>query len=184
MPGLTTVANVKSYFALTVAADDALLGRMIEAVSQFISAYCDRTFSSTSHTYVCSGTGASRLMLPEAPVTAIASLTIDGAAILPRAAVGGAGYVRVGQELLLDGGLRFPKGIANVQVVYTAGFTAIPADLDQAACECVASWYKRKSRIDETSKTIEGQTFSFSQAEMPKTARAIVDTYRRTWPRC
>ena len=180
---LTTTAAVKAYMAMAVATDDAVIGGLIAAASTIFAGYCDRTFQSTAQTYTRNGTGGTQLPLPDFPVTAVSSLQVDGQTIVSRPSVGAAGYVLVDDVLYLDGGYRFRKGIANVTVAYTAGYSTIPGDLAQACNETVASWYKRKARIDEQSKTVMGETVSFSMAEVPKTARWIVDLYQRPWPR-
>lgn len=182
---LTSTAAVKAYLGITETAADGLIAKLVAAVSHAVATYCDRSFASSSCTYVTSGKGGTSLVLPESPVTAVTSLTIDGATVGARTFVGGAGYVLMSPVLMLDGGLRFTRGIANVSVAYTAGYSEIPADLDFAVVETVASWFKRRMRVDEQSKSIgaAGETVSFAMGEMPQAARFIVDQYRRTWPR-
>ena len=167
--------------------DDATLTRLIGAVSDFFESYTDRTFASTSQTYTFSGRGGPTIVLPDYPVSAVSSVTIDGSPLAARASVGAAGWVLVPPNTLaLDGGNagpRFTRGIANVSVAYTAGYSTIPADLAHACLEACASWYKRRSRVDEASKSIQGEVISFSTDELPKAARSVLDLYRRGWPR-
>lgn len=140
------------------------------------------------------------------------ALTIDGATVPARASVGSAGWVVVGtpgdkrenNELMLDGGnsgspvYKFTKGIANVTVTYDAGYympamtqaapsqtviATLPNDLQQACIETCASWYRRRSRIDEQSKSIQGEVISFSIADVPAAARRVLELYKRNWPR-
>ena len=164
-------------------APDATLARLITSCSTLFESISDRSFHSGAHTYMRNGHGGTSLPLPETPVTAVSTLTIDGYSIAARPAVGGMGYVLVDDVLMLDGGYRFNKGIANVSVTYTAGYATIPSDLEQACVETVASWYRRSTRVDENSKSIQGEVVSFSTAEIPKPARLILDLYSRPWPR-
>lgn len=172
------------YLGPSLSTDDATLTRLLTAVGAFFAAYCDRTFSSGSQTYVTNGTGNATLLLPDYPVSAITSVTIDGTAIAARPSVGAAGYVLVAPNtLMLDGDMKFTRGIANVTVVYTAGYSTIPYDLEQACLETCASWYKRRMRTDEESKSIQGEVITFSTSPLPKAAKAVLDLYKRVWPR-
>ena len=181
------------YIQAQQATDDSTLSALISAVSSFFEHYCDRTFSSASYTYVTNGHGNHAIMLPESPVTAVLSVTVDGVVIAARPAVGSAGWVLTDNMVQLDGGssyntssnaviYRFNKGIANVSIAYTAGYSTLPNDLTQACIETCASWYKRRSRVDEESKSIQGEVITFSTAELPKAAKAILDIYKRAWP--
>ena len=172
------------YLGPSLSTDTATLTRLLSAVAAAFSAYCDRTFESTAQTYVTSGHGSSAMMLPEYPVSALTYLKIDGTAVTARPSIGAAGYVLIAPNTIqLDGGMYFNRGLANVEVSYTAGYSTIPADLEQACLETCASWYKRRMRTDEVSKSIQGEVITFSTDKFPKAAQAILDTYARGWPR-
>lgn len=171
------------YLGPNLTTDDATLSRVISSCSSFFSSICDRTFLSASYTLTASGHGTTSLALPESPVTAVSSVSIDGSVIPARAGVGGFGWVQVGDKIMLDGGYVFTRGIANISVAYTAGYSAVPYDLEQACIETCASWYKRRARTDEESKSIQGETVSFSMDVVPESARGILQLYQRPWPR-
>lgn len=172
-----------------ISTDNATLTRLITAVGAFFSQYCDRTFESASYTYVTSGHGGTMMLLPEYPVSAVSSVTIDGVTIPQRPSVGAAGWVLMApNQLGLDGSKQYPvytftKGMGNVTVAYTAGYSSIPYDLEQAALESCASWYKRRARVDEESKNIQGEVINFTPTSIPRAAREVLDLYRRSWPR-
>ena len=170
------------YVAPALANDDALLAQLITAASTQIEAICDRAFATDSYTLDASGNGRRRLMLPESPVTAIASVSVGGVAIQARASVTSTGWVQDGDSIVLDG-YTFDRGTLNVSVAYTAGYDTIPVDLDFACVETCASWYRRKARVDEKSKSIQGEVISFSMADFPATAMRVINSYRRVWPR-
>src|SRR6185312_554641 len=92
---LTTLANVKAWFSppLTTTADDTLLTRLISAASQYIQAWLGRQIASQSYMETRDGAGGRKLVLANAPVTAVATLSIDGIAIPPAAGPSAAGYV-------------------------------------------------------------------------------------------
>ena len=172
------------YEADALASDDLTLARMITAVSTFFAGYCDRQFESASHTYVRNGTGGKFITLPDSPVTAITSVTIGSLSVPARSTVGSFGFVLDGTSVWLDGGGKFDRGIKNVSIVYTAGYASTPLDLEQACIECCASWYRRRTRVDEVSKGIgNGETLTFSTADTPNSAKSILYFYQRPWPR-
>ena len=62
-------------------------------------------------------------------------------------------------------------------------FSYTPFDVSQAANEIAAEWYKRKDRIGVLSKTLGGQeTITFSQQDMTKAARAMLQPYCNVVP--
>ena len=92
---LTTLDNVKAWFSppLTSTSDDALLARLITATSQFIQTWLNRAIASQAYVETRDGDGGPTLVLANAPVTAIASVTVDGLAIPPAPDSVSKGYV-------------------------------------------------------------------------------------------
>jgi hypothetical protein len=174
------------YIQANLRADDTTLARLISSVSIYFATYCARTFASTDWVYTTDGTNGTVIALPEWPVTDVDSVVINTATIPARPRVGAYGWVQVGDnEIRVDGAghYAFPRGVANVVITFTAGYDTIPADLEQACLECCASWYKRKDRIDENSKTTGQETLTYSTGPVPDTAKAVLDRYRRVWPK-
>jgi hypothetical protein len=169
--------------------DDATLSRLISSVSAWFASYCDRTFEHTHWTYTLSGRGGPSIMLPDHPVTSITSVTVDGVTIPARPSVTGWGWIQDGSNKITICGATagwpacFSKGAMNVAIAFQSGYSTIPSDLEQACIECCASWYRRRSRIDEQSKSIQGEVISFSTADCPTAAKSILDLYKRPWPR-
>ncbi len=196
---LTTRANVKAYAGL--AADDAndILDRLITAASTFIQRYTNRDIVQGTYTEVRSGNGGVALVLSQFPVTAIASLVVDGIAIAPRATPTGSGYVQEqtgqrpsGRRILLSG-YRFTKGVGNVTVQYTAGYigpnpgpATIPFDIEQACIELTALAFRQRSRIGDQSKTVGAggghETVAYFMQAMTPATRAILDQFQDVVP--
>ena len=174
---LTTLANVKAWLGLSQDADNAILARLITGVSLALSQYANRNFMSASYTINVDGPGGTTLMLRQYPVTAVASVSIDGLALPVSSGVGVAGY-RFTQSRLIVEGYRFTKGNANVAVAYTGGFTTVPPDLEQAAIELLALRYKERERIGHTSKTLAGETVGFFIGDMPASVKTLMAQYR------
>lgn len=127
-PGdLTTLANVKAWRSppIATAADDAQIARLITAASGFILRNLQRTLVAQTYHELRNGTGGAALMLRNAPVTALAALSVDGVAIAAAPDAVSAGYVLEAETgmVLLRGGA-FRRGVQNVAIDYSAGFLA------------------------------------------------------------
>jgi Phage gp6-like head-tail connector protein len=181
---LTTLANVKQYSAITIATDDQLLTRLISALSTFIQTWLNRTIASASYTDVINGIDSQRVQFANYPVTAVASLTIDGIAV-PAAPVPitayWTGYVFDTQQIMVQG-YRFTRGFQNISIAYTAGFATTPLDIEQACLEIIDLRYKQRSQTGFISKSIAGETVTFDKKDMSASTLTLLQNYRRVAP--
>jgi hypothetical protein len=169
---LTNLNNVKDWMGLTASGDDALLSRLITAVSSFIGSWLNRALATAAYTETRDGTGTKRLVLTNYPVTAVASVTMDGTAIPSYSYV----FDQYGIELAAG---VFTRGAGNVVVQYTGGYAAIPPDIEQACIDLVQLKYKRRLNPDVNSKTQQGEAISFAGTEMPKGVKDALAQYKR-----
>lgn len=184
MADLTTLANVRQWVNATgqtaTTTDDALLTRLISAVSTLAQSWMDRNILSASYTETYDGTGGTSLLLRQSPVTAVASVTVDGTAI--PAQTGGplaAGYAFDDRRVVLVG-YAFRRAMANVVISYTAGYSVVPFDLEQAVIETVVLRYKERDRPGMSSKAgPTGETTAFTIVDFPKSALTTLQQYRR-----
>ena len=123
---LTTVADLAAWLGLSSPSEDtqAQLQRLVTAASNWIQQVINRTVRSLAYTETRDGHGGDRMILANGPVSSVSSVTVDGAAI-PKATSTTAGYVATDSFVGLRG-YRFTRGIQNVEIVYTAGFAAVP----------------------------------------------------------
>jgi hypothetical protein len=91
-----------------------------------------------------------------------------------------AGY-RFDERRLVLQGYTFIKGMLNCSVAYTADFSN-NADIEQACIEVVANRYREKDRIGLVSKGLAGETITFSQKDIPASARDVLRVYRKVVP--
>lgn len=120
--------------------------------------------------------------MTNAPVTAVASVTVDGIAIPVSTSPTLDGYVFDTYRLLLRGyTYMFTRGYQNVTVQYSAGFSATPMDVQQAVTELAAFKYQRRRQLAVGSKTLAGQTEMFVQKDMPPEAVTIFKNYARVF---
>jgi hypothetical protein len=185
---LTTLSEVKAWLQTGQSAfpdtDDALLTRLITAASQFIQKWLNRNIVSADWHDLRDGTGGQRLTFGNFPVTAVLSLSIDGLAIPPAPNDGGfgAGYVFSPTELALRGYV-FTLRPQNVELTYTAGYSAIPPDIAQACIDMVCLRYRERTRIGEVSRAISGnETVTYSQRDMSEHVKLLLSQYRLVTP--
>ena len=168
-----------------VGPDDVLLARLITAASEFISQQCSRDFVSDERTEYYSGEGGRGLVLVtrNSPVTEVKSLVIDGVAIPASTGFGATGYkIVAGGYYISLTGYRFTKGIDNIVLTYTAGYTTIPFDLADACVQLVGYRYSGKSRIGHVSKSLAGETVTFQTADVPPAVKTVINRYSRPMP--
>lgn len=181
MADLTTLAAVRAYHGITSTDLDELMTTLITRASAAVENYLQRSVLLATHDEVRDGTGGQILLLAQFPVTAVTSLTIDGQVIPAAPAYGQAGWWLAGRTLLLSG-YRFNRGRSNILVTYTAGFAAVPTDIEQACIETVMLALKRRDHIDVSSKSLAGETVSFITAELTPSAKQALNSYRRVAP--
>lgn len=179
---LTTLASFEQFKTLPSGnADEALISALITAVSAGIATICGRVFQVQPYTDQRNGTGGKILPLTQVPVTAVASVMVDGIAIPSGDPLTTAGFFFDAKRVYLNG-YRFSKGLQNVSVAYTAGFAAIPADLAQACNELVALRYAERPHFDLISKAMAGETTAFVTKDMKSSTALVLDRFKRVVP--
>jgi uncharacterized phiE125 gp8 family phage protein len=177
---LATLAQVKEYIGNSADnTDDALLTRLITAVSELIERSSQRVFGQATYTETRNGTGGRFLVLNNRPVTAVSSLTINGITIPQSTSFTVDGWVVESPwKVTLRGySHRFDEGVQNVQITYTAGYATVPADVAQACCLMVGLFYKERDRMGISNKTVGGENISFTKDDMPPSVMQTVRNY-------
>jgi hypothetical protein len=177
---LCAVADVQAFLSLNAGQDDALLQMLVTNASAFLSNYLNRNLLTASYVEARNGVGGDRMPFWEYPVTAVASLTIDGVAVPVSTGPNVYGYVYDDKMLYLRHG-RFCRGVQNVVISYTAGSPTVPPEVAQACIEVVSVKYKRRLTLDVSAKTLNGETISFTQADMPAASKLALDNYKRVF---
>lgn len=141
---LVSVAEVQLWGATQ---SNSLIEAAINDASSRISRYCSRAFSSASQTETIPGTGSRYLYLKRYPVTAVASVEIDGVAVTDFSIAGddsdclyrANGWpVNVEAWADLTGDPDPDRTIPSIVVTYTGGYTTIPSDLKKVCIdECL-----------------------------------------------
>ena len=71
---ITSLQALKRYLRLTTSDDDRMLTELLDAATNRIEEFCQRTFVSATYKQFISGSGSGTLSLPNFPVTAIRRL--------------------------------------------------------------------------------------------------------------
>lgn len=178
---LVTLAQLKAHIGNAAdATDDAVLQRITDSVCSFLESACNRTFAVTNYVEHRNGNGGRYIVLNHYPVVTITSLQVNGVPIPQSTSWDEPGWVLThGYRLdVRGGGYAFHRGDLNVVIAYSAGFAAIPGDLQQAALVMGAMAYKERDRIGITSKSVGGESVSFL-TEMPDLVQRVVREYAR-----
>lgn len=178
---LTTITDVKNWLGVTTSNGDENLSRLITAASTFIQSWLNRTIAVQAYSQTLNGTNSKSMMLANAPIVSISSLTINGSVIAPAADSQSSGYLYDDNTVYLSG-YTFWRGLQNIKISYSAGYSVIPYDIAQACIELVAMRFKEKERIGLASQAIGGETTAYSIKDMPSSVQTTLNQYRRVVP--
>jgi hypothetical protein len=184
---LTTLANVKARAGVGTTQEDTEIQRLITAFSRYVMTRTSRTALNSIVAFEKSlnGKGGYLQLLPEFPITALTEVQINGEVMTLST-----GYNVAGIAIMDDlkyigfvGGYlgRFYRGFQNVLVKWSAGYSAVPSDLEQACCECVAIAARKKAWLDMKSKSTSVQgataTTTYRDWEIPPHEDRVLDAY-------
>jgi hypothetical protein len=201
---LTTLPAVKSLAEVQGSADDVEIQGLITGFSRYILTRTGRDSlnSAPSYVEVYDGNGSFRMFLRNSPILTITSLMVNGVEQAASPGYGRGGYFieQSGRSIAIrpggsgtvfltnsypSGGLPFSfvKGIGNIQVSYTAGYTVVPADLEFTCRTVCATYTKRKAWLDLKSKSLSAQggvgTTSYRDWEMAPHDDRVILSYQR-----
>jgi len=164
---LVTLANLKEVLGITTSDDDELLTNIINRVTDIIESYCNgRRFASTVHTQEeYNGTGTKLINARHFPITAVTSYQENngtpGTADWDDLQSDYVKYIDTGQgpgQFFYAYG--FERGVSNYRFSYTAGYTTIPNDLEEA-CIQLATWiYNNRKSKGMKSETLGDRSYT------------------------
>lgn len=180
---LCTLADLKAWLNIPVATttDDALLQRLLTAVSVTMQNWMNRTIPSATYTDTRDGNGSDCLVLAIKPVTAVTSVTVGGQAVPVSPDGIQPGYLFSDTAVYLIGS-KFTQGRRNIQVAYTAGYATIPTDLAQACIDQAAYQYRAKSHIGQTGTGMGPEHISFSDRDFTPGCKILMQQYKSVVP--
>ena len=130
------------------------------------------------------GKGGSRLFPFNRPIRSVTAFNVKGIAVPQSTGFAVQGWVidGTGRSISLRSGLGFWRGVQNINLQYSAGYSVTPADVTQAANIMVLQNYKRRKYLDEASRAMAGGagTIRFRDWYMPPEVERVVQAYSRT----
>ena len=180
---LTTVTQVQQVLLTqpgSEATDITLIARLITAASEGFRSVLGFNPIAAQYTEVRNGSGTAAMMFGNRPVVAVISVEV-GPPSARVALVENVDYAWDSSRVQLLGSI-FREGVANVRLVYSAGFGVVPADLADACALATATKYRRLSRLGQTSKSIGGETVQFDTKDYPAEVWTVLENYRDRIP--
>lgn len=179
----TTVADVKGYAGITGSATDTALQALITGASAFMRSWMNRDLATPPQAYTetLSGRGTFAIQFPQYPAVSVQSLKVDGVAIGAAPSATAAGYRFSETDLVLTG-YAFTRGLLNIELAYTAGFASVPADIAAACNELVTLKFRTRDKLEISSKSLAGETVSFTQRDMPASVATLLKNWRKVAP--
>lgn len=190
---LITLAQAKAFLKITATSEDSIIATLVNAMSRLVKSYCGRDFVLASYTEDYDGSGCDKLILKHHPLTALSRVNIDP--LRAFSAADASTEVVLADDVIADlpaGIIQlwntrnfFPKGVKNVRVVYSAGYTLgtdVPDDLQHAVRLMMMYAYKRHyqdQRIGLQSETVGDHTMTYSNEDIPTAAKKILEAYKR-----
>ena len=194
MADLVTLAQYKEAEGISSSKDDLRFNSIVPSVSELVKTYCGvsfvdfyssnktETFTIDWDTYV--------VQLTESPVNSVVS-------VQERETYGGSYdtlttsdseyYLESSTDSILrtnDSGRyqNWPKGVGSVKVVYTGGYSEVPADLKLAVFDLITYYYKdeHKQRQTIAGATLQNQGSSSQRMNVgfPDHIKRVLDLYK------
>ena len=193
MADLITLQEYKTAEGITQPKEDARLNVLIPSISQLVKTYCGNSFvdfysTNKTETFTLEW-GTHIVQLTESPVNAIVSVqeATSYGGTLTTLTTGAQEYaLNKATDCIYrttTGGYKnWPVGIETVKVVYTAGYSAVPADLKLAVLDLVTYYLKdeHKSRQSIAGASIQNQSSSTQRdnVSFPDHIKRVLDLYK------
>ena len=145
---LVSLEDVKEALGITDNTKDSILTNYINRATDAIEKYCSRRFAFDTYTnQEYDGTGTNRINLKNYPIISLTSLEerTSGFSNTSWETIDADFYKDLDNEgqVYFTGG--FTRGVRNYRVTYSAGYTTIPNDLQQA-CITLVSFFDNQTR--------------------------------------
>lgn len=153
---LITVSDLKTYLGISVSTEDAYLAVLVAGLDKSVKKWLKRNIEQlSSQTEYYDGHGFQKLFLKNRPVTAVASVKVDGGGyygqVTDPVPFGALTLLTQGVDWVIQSTAEeesnqscliklrgvWPEGFGNVQVVCTHGYATIPDDI-KLACYMLA----------------------------------------------
>jgi hypothetical protein len=193
MADLITLQEYKTAGGISQPKDDARLNVLIPSVSQLIKTYCGNSFvdfySSAKTETLNINWNTHIVQLTESPVNTITSVqertSYDGAyTTLTTGAY--EYYLNTNTDSIFrtnsGGNQNWPTGVGAVKIVYTAGWSAVPADLKLAVLDLITYYLKDEHKLRQSiagaSLQNQGSSTQTGNVGFPDHIKRVLDLYK------
>lgn len=180
---LTSLDSIKNFMGKVgaKAEDDDLLEGLIDRVSVLFESYCDRKFLSRDYMDYHDGKGVDKLFVNQYPITSISGIWDDREWAWDSTTEIDNSYYRISNNsnYIVFKDTTLLDYDQNLKIVYTAGYSAIPYDLEHACIMEVSRAYKNKNQIDVLSKSLADGSVSFVTSDFLPGTLTILNKYRK-----
>lgn len=194
MADLVTLAQYKEAEGISSSKDDLRFNSIVPSVSELVKTYCGNSFvdfysSNKTETFTIDW-GTYVVQLTESPVNSIVSVQereTYGAAYSTLTTSNSEYYLESSTDSILrtnDSGRyqNWPRGVGAVKVVYTGGYSEVPADLKLAIFDLITYYYKdeHKQRQSIAGATLQNQGSSSQRMNVgfPDHIKRVLDLYK------
>ena len=194
MADLVTLAQYKEAEGISSSKDDLRFNSIVPSVSELVKTYCGNSFvdfysSNKTETFTIDW-DTYVVQLTESPVNSIVSVQereTYGAAYSTLTTSDSEYYLESSTDSILrtnDSGRyqNWPKGVGAVKVVYTGGYSEVPADLKLAVFDLITYYYKdeHKQRQSIAGASLQNQGSSSQRMNVgfPDHIKRVLDLYK------
>ena len=194
MANLITLQDYKTAEGITQPKDDSRLNVLIPSVSALVKTYCGNSFVdfySTNKTETFTIDWATHIVqLTESPVNSIVSVK-ERTSYSDSYNTLTTGAYEYALDTATDSILRtlssgryknWPQGVDAVEVVYRAGYSAVPSDLKLAVLDLVTYYlkdeHKQRQTIAGASLQNQGSTSQNNNVSFPDHIKRVLDLYK------
>jgi hypothetical protein len=186
MADLTTTAKVKATLGRTDSSDDTQIGLLVTKASAWIENYCGRVFGTASYTEYLTGGGNDLLFPKQWPITAVTSVNYDtGKDWAAGTAVDATDLFILSDTMIQALGYVFSQtALGAVKVVYVAGYTTIPTEIEHAANVVTCQMFKQAKgeRFGLTGQVLSAAAGAVKVdiiIDLPSDVKSILEKYQR-----
>lgn len=193
---LTSLDALKDYLGISQSANDNLLESCIDRATALFELETRRKLKARDYSYVSTadaydpdnavldGNGRDAISLPQYPLNTLTTLRINEIAIDARSSIYALGYVLDKKAGILRlSGYVFTRGLANIELVYNAGYSTIPDDLSNVCLEQAAWLFKQTAPggnlLGVASKTLADGSISYTAKDLLPSVKIVLENYKK-----
>jgi len=180
MSDLATLDQLKQDLVISDTKSDEQLQRFLDEISAWFLNQINRgSLLSATYNERRNGSGGDSIVPRYYPVSAVASVTVNGLNISASPDGVQSGFINDEWTIYMVGCYRFIRGKQNVVLNYTAGYAVVPPDVERAVLDQCIFTFRRLPKLGTITQQLQGvTTATFSQKDMAPGVQAVIDSYK------